>query len=123
LSDKRTHVLHQAQRIRETIRDRHGFTAEDQIPGVDAPGALEEAARLATVTAHWGIASGMPVIGRIVVLVRRSIRILLRWYINPIVEQQNAFNDATVRALFQLQAENDKLRAELAERKTETVEK
>jgi hypothetical protein len=34
-----------------------------------------------------------------VALINKLVRRYLRWYINPIVEQQNAYNDAVARAL------------------------
>jgi DNA-directed RNA polymerase subunit K/omega len=79
------------------------------------PGAVEEAARLSVVNAHWGIASDLPIIGPILVLARRAARLALRWYINPIVEQQNAFNEAVVRALYELETENYELRSKIAQ--------
>ena len=104
----------QVERIRAALLARHGY-----VPGMDLPrdlarSPLEDVERLATVSAHWGIASDLPVVGRFLVLFRRVQRILLRWYINPIVDQQNAFNDAVVRALYDLQNENQKLRAQLS---------
>ena len=44
---------------------------------------------------------------------KRAIRILLRWYINPIVEQQNEFNAAILRALYELESELHALRADV----------
>lgn len=52
-----------------------------------------EAERWATISAHLPIVAG----GRLGVPVglgRKGLRYLLRWYINPIVEQQNRFNAA-----------------------------
>lgn len=106
-------VVSEAQRLRSAILERHGVEFEADIPTTTQSSALEDAARLATVNAHWGIVSDIPAVGRIIVLGKRAIRIGLRWYVNPIVEQQNAFNDASMRALYELQAENDRLRAEL----------
>lgn len=103
----------QVRRIRETVLARHGYLPDEDVPGVAASSPVEEAARLATINAHWGIASDLPVVGRILVLFRRVLRLTLRWYINPIVQQQNAFNDAAVRALFDLRAENERLRREV----------
>ncbi|HEX5504981.1 MAG TPA: hypothetical protein VFW96_20355, partial [Thermomicrobiales bacterium] len=40
-------------------------------------------------------------------------RLLLRWYINPIVDQQNDFNAAAVRALHELAAGQEALRREV----------
>jgi hypothetical protein len=74
---------------------------------------LEEAARLASVTAHWGIATDIPVITRAVVFWRRVIRLMLRWYVNPIVEQQNAYNQSVLNALRDLRAENEALHEQL----------
>lgn len=107
-------VSDQVRRIRSGVLSRHGIDSDAGIPP-DLPesSALEDATGLMHISAHWGIASDLPVIGRILVLIRRSIRIALRWYINPIVDQQNAFNGATVRALYELRSENDELRARL----------
>lgn len=99
------------QSIREAVLGRNGV-----IDGADVPPAvesqLEEAARLARINAHWGITSELPLIGPLVVLVRRSIRIGLRWYINPLAEQQTRFNEAVVRALYQIEGEVETLRRE-----------
>lgn len=103
----------QVGRVRAAVLARHGLDATRVVPAAAAPSAVEDAARLATVNAHWGIASNLPVVGGLLVLIRRVMRITLRWYVNPIVEQQNAFNDAAVRALFELRAENEHLRTEL----------
>jgi hypothetical protein len=65
-----------------------------------------------TVLAHWPLASGSPV-GATQKLVRRY----LRWLINPIVEQQNAFNDALATALPLLLALDAETRALLAARR------
>jgi hypothetical protein len=103
----------QVERVRAALLARHGYSPGMELPRELAQSPLEDVQRLATVSAHWGIASDLPVVGRMLVLFRRSLRIMLRWYINPIVDQQNAFNDAVVRALYELQGENDKLRTRL----------
>lgn len=122
MSERQADPVALAQRIREAILSRHGFDSDAAVPGMDSASAVQDAANLAQVSSHWGITSGIPFAGRILVLAKRSIRIGLRWYINPIVDQQNAFNDAVVRALHELQAENDKLRAELNSRGEEPGE-
>jgi hypothetical protein len=104
----------QVERVRAALLERHGYRPGMELPRDLAHSPLEDVQRLATVSAHWGIASDLPVVGRFLVLFRRVLRIGLRWYINPIVDQQNAFNDAVVRALHALQTENDALRAELS---------
>jgi hypothetical protein len=111
----------QMQHIRQVILARHGIQPGMERAETSSASPLEDAARLATVNAHWGIASDLPVVGRVLVLFRRALRLLLRWYINPIVEQQNTFNDAAVRALYDLRVENEHLRAEV-DRLRSTVE-
>ncbi len=46
-----------------------------------------------------------PHFGRIEVLAKRTMRILLRWYINPLVEQQNTFNLAVLASLYEIEAQ------------------
>ncbi|HWQ15347.1 MAG TPA: hypothetical protein VNL77_21280 [Roseiflexaceae bacterium] len=59
---------------------------------------LDEIELHRVVSAHWPLtARSLP--GRALNLVHRLVRLGLRWYINPIVEQQNAYNDAVARAL------------------------
>lgn len=111
MSERNSTVADQARRLREAILERHGYGSEHGTADTEATRAIDDAGRLATVTAHWGIVSQVPVAGRFIVFAKRAIRIATRWYINPIVDQQNAFNDAVLRALNDLQAENDRLRA------------
>lgn len=113
MSDRVDELKEQAGRIRAAVLARHGLTPDDPPPDDPDRARLEEVARLARVTAHWGIASDAPLVGPLLVLWRRGLRIMLRWYINPIVEQQNAFNQAVSRALFDLHAANEELRARL----------
>jgi cell division protein FtsB len=56
----------------------------------------------------------IPIVGRGLSLVQRTIRIGLRWYINPIVDQINDFNEATVTALNTLAARQEALAARVA---------
>ncbi|ABU58765.1 hypothetical protein [Roseiflexus castenholzii] len=72
------------------------------------------------VSAHW------PLIGRtlpqkVMALINKIVRRYLRWYINPIVEQQNAFNDAAARTLRLLAEAYQELAHQVAEQQeTET---
>lgn len=65
------------------------------------------------VSAHlpitWG---GPPLVGRGLAYAKRVTRLLLRWYINPIIEQQNNFNAAATRALLQVNAYLEQLTRE-----------
>ncbi len=66
------------------------------------------------ISAHWPLESRSPY-ERAINLINKIVRRALRWYINPIVEQQNAFNDVAARALrLQIEAYAE-LRAQLAE--------
>lgn len=60
--------------------------------------ALHELELTRVISAHWPI-EGQGVVGRIIAVMQKVTRRLLRWYINPIVEQQNAYNDAVLRTL------------------------
>jgi hypothetical protein len=65
------------------------------------------------VSAHlpitWG---GPPLVGRGIAYAKRAARLLLRWYINPIVEQQNNYNAAVTRAFLQTNAYLEQLTRE-----------
>lgn len=100
--------------IKRRVRERHGLPPDgpDEPPG-EARSALTEAMDAAHISAHTPILWDLPVVGRGVALTKRVVRLLLRWYINPIVDQQNDFNAAAVRALGELAAENERLRASL----------
>jgi hypothetical protein len=64
----------------------------------DLSRALDEVELHRVVSAHWPLtARTLP--GRALALVNKVVRRSLRWYINPIVEQQNAYNDAAARTL------------------------
>lgn len=100
--------------IKRRVRERQGLPADgpDEAPA-EARSALTEAMEAAHISAHTPILWDLPVVGRGIALTKRVARLLLRWYINPIVDQQNDFNAATVRALSDLAAENERLRVAL----------
>lgn len=60
--------------------------------------ALHEVELTRVISAHWPIV-GVGLVGRFGAALQKITRRILRWYINPIVEQQNAFNDAALRAM------------------------
>lgn len=100
--------------IKRRVRVRQGLPPEGPDPEPDAGrGALHEAMDAAHISAHLPILWDVPVFGRGVALTKRVARLLLRWYINPIVDQQNDFNAAAVRVLNDLAAEQERLRAEI----------
>ncbi len=106
--------------IKRRVRERQGLPADgpDEAPA-EARSALAEAMEAAHISAHTPILWDLPVVGRGIALTKRVVRILLRWYINPIVDQQNDFNAAAVRALSDLAVENERLRVALEALRTE----
>ncbi len=102
--------------IKRRVRARGGLVPDGpDEPPAEARGALTEAMDAAHISAHTPILWDLPVVGRGIALTKRTVRLLLRWYINPIVDQQNDFNAATVRALNEIAAENERLRLALEE--------
>lgn len=103
--------------IRSEVRRRSGYLSPHDVPPLGAGSPITEAADLARISAHLPVTWEVPIVGRWVALAKRVMRLGLRWYINPIVEQQNAFNDAVVRALSTLDARQQELlrRLEAAE--------
>lgn len=99
--------------LKRQVRERQGLAPDgpDEPPG-EARSALTEAMDAAHISAHTPILWDVPVIGRGIALTKRTVRLLLRWYINPIVDQQNDFNAAVVRALAELSAEVERLKAD-----------
>ena len=75
---------------------------------------LEEIEIARVVSAHWPL-EGKGLYEQGWATVNKVVRRYLRWYINPIVEQQNAYNDASARAIRLLVEANGELRRELAE--------
>ena len=64
----------------------------------DLQRSLDEIELYRVVSAHWPLI-GKTLPQRALALVNKLVRRYLRWYINPIVEQQNAYNEAVARAL------------------------
>src|SRR6476469_4549790 len=60
--------------------------------------SLDEIELHRVISAHWPL-MGKTVPQRVIALVNKLVRRYLRWYINPIVEQQNDYNDSVARAL------------------------
>lgn len=99
--------------LRTAVRNEGGYLTEEDIPTGPQLSSVRDAADLSSVSAHLPLQSALPVVGPIIVLAQRVIRLGLRWYINPIVEQQNAFNDSVVRALTELEMHQTELERKL----------
>lgn len=86
--------------IRSAVRRNAGYASRADVPPTASTSTMvSELAELATISAHLPVTWTTPIAGRALALAKRGTRLLLRWYINPIVEQQNAFNEALVRAI------------------------
>ena len=104
--------------LREQIRERRArFTVDD--PGDPHALNLAELKRsVEAVNDSWLVSAHLPVtwearvVGRLGAYAKRAVRVLLRWYINPIVEQQNRFNSAVARTLVEMVAYHERLTRE-----------
>lgn len=104
--------------LREQIRERRArFTVDDP----DDPHALNLAELKRSVEAvndSWFVSAHLPItweariVGRLGAYTKRAMRVLLRWYINPIVEQQNRFNSSVARTLVEMTAYHERLTRE-----------
>jgi hypothetical protein len=118
--------------LREQVRERR---ARLSMPNPDDPhapnlAALRQSADAVNdtwfVSAHLPVTWDLRIVGRLGAYTKRLVRILLRWYINPIVEQQNRFNSATARAIVEITAYQERLTREwqlLEERLTRLEER
>lgn len=110
--------------LREQIRQRRAHLG-GRPPGPGAPGdgavefslgqlrqSVDEVNDLWFVSAHLPITWRVPGIGTAVAYLKKATRVLLRWYINPIAEQQNRFNSAVARALVEVTAYQERLTRE-----------
>jgi len=116
--------------LREQVKERRArFTYSN----VDDPHALNLAELRKSadavndtwfVSAHLPVTWDLPVVGRLGSYTKRLVRILLRWYINPIVEQQNRFNSAVARAIVEITAYQERMTREwqLLEERVERLE-
>jgi hypothetical protein len=106
-----------AQILRQLKREvREQYLEKQQEVPLSRAAALEEVHATSWVNPHQPIAWPRWPKGvwpTVVAFVQKVVRRLLRWYINPIVEEQNRFNQAVAEALEALAQENARLRAEL----------
>lgn len=75
----------------------------------------------AAVSAHLPLA-GSGRLGAALGASRKAVRVLLRWYINPIVEQQNHFNAAILSLDALNRAREQELAREIAELRARVAE-
>jgi len=106
--------------LRTEVRAARGLLDDSPIhtalAGIDEDelrAAIAEVEALRAVSAHWPLSWRTPR-QRVEVFVQRLIRRGLRWYVEPIVQQQNAYNSAVARALQLLADAYRQLAAEVA---------
>lgn len=108
-----TQLRAEVRTSRTTLSDDTAHAAQLGVDWDHLRDALAEVEALRAVSAHWPLTWHTPR-ERVQVFVQRVIRRGLRWYIAPIVEQQNAYNNAVARAIHLLVESNQQLAAELA---------
>ena len=104
--------------LREQIRQRRAHLAVNDPNDPHALGLAELRRSVEVVNEVWFVSAHLPitwdmrVFGRLLAYTKRVVRVLLRWYINPIVEQQNRFNSATARAITVMNAYQERMTRE-----------
>ena len=102
--------------IRASVRRNAGYASAADVPPATTSTAVTELADLAIISAHLPITWSTPVVGQAIALSKRATRLLLRWYINPIVEQQNTFNESLVRTITTIEERLREIERELVRR-------
>lgn len=117
--DEAVDIAAVAEQIRQEVRRRREGRLETSVHQLESSFDEVELARIVEeVRAHQGVSAHWPIVWKtplqaVFALIQRLTRRFLRWYINPIVEQQNAFNAAVERNLSLLVAANARLREEV----------
>jgi len=95
--------------LREQIKARQARpSGPDAAVGALNVGLIALRQRADEVNDMWVVNANLPMAwpapgtGTVRTFLKKAVRSLLRWYIDPIVEQQNRFNNAAVRALVEL---------------------
>jgi hypothetical protein len=114
MTDSIDEVAAVLRRLKHEVRVERLRSGSEQATEVAA--ALEDVKLNAWINPHQPIAWPEWPKGfgpKAVALAQKVVRRLLRWYINPIVEEQNRFNQSVTQALEALAAENARLRSEV----------
>jgi hypothetical protein len=94
---------------------------EPALPDIDLRRLLTEVEATRVVSVHWPL-QGETLPQRVIAMVNKVVRRYLRWYINPIAEQQNAANDSIVRTLHGLVSTVEEQQAEIARLRARVVQ-
>ena len=111
--------------IREGVRQRRASLPPDAplepaLSDIDLRRLLAEVEATRVVSVHWPL-QGQTLPQKLIAAVNKVVRRYLRWYINPIAEQQNNANDAIVRTLHGLVTTIEEQQAELARLRARVV--
>src|SRR6266487_177283 len=109
--------------LRNEVRARRMALGQIELSPLerDLQRSLDEIELYRVVSAHWPLI-GKTIPQRAAALVNKLVRRYLRWYINPIVEQQNAYNDAVARTLRLLAEAYAELGEQIAENRRPTTD-
>lgn len=116
--------------LREQIRERRAHLAVNDPNDPHAVSLAELRRSVEAVNEVWFVSAHLPItwdvriVGRLLAYTKRLVRLLLRWYINPVVEQQNRFNSATARAITVMNAYQERMTRDwmLLEERVATLE-
>src|SRR5438093_6014006 len=104
--------------LREQVRERRARLSVGDPDDPHAPNLADLRRSADAVNDTWFVSAHLPItwdlriVGRLGSYAKRLVRVLLRWYINPIVEQQNRFNSATARAIVEITAYQERMTRE-----------
>jgi hypothetical protein len=106
--------------LHETIAARAAQEPLARFPDLELLSLLDAVVAAREVQAHWPLVAHTPYEQALVTL-HKLVRRYLRWYINPLVAQQNAYNAALCQALAALVARDAEVRAEVAAQRAQAV--
>lgn len=104
--------------LREQIRERRARLTVGDGSGSHALNLAELRRSVESVNDTWFVSAHLPItwetriVGRLGAYTKRIVRVLLRWYINPIIEQQNRFNSAVARTSVEMFAYQERMARE-----------
>lgn len=101
------------RQIRQKINEKQIKEVDMEMPTLSADGDVSEHLRLVNMTyhiePHLPITSHRRILGKLIIFYKKVVRKLLKWYINPIAEQQENFNANVVRTLNSIDAREQKI--------------
>jgi hypothetical protein len=104
--------------LRDQIKERRARMTVSDPNDPHALNLAELRRSIESVNDTWFMSAHLPItwetriVGRMGAYTKRLVRLLLRWYINPIVEQQNRFNSAVARSLVEMLAYQERMARE-----------